>query len=84
MDGKINIQSNNATRMRAHLFSCTRNFKNECVDVEASSSSKRSAEADLNQNKRYLDTEFYEDYDKTQPLHKKAMFLQGNINKYVL
>ena len=64
--------------MRAHS-SCVKNVTNECVDVEPSSSSKRPEEADLNQNKKGLDTEFYEEDD-----HKKARFLQGNINKYIL
>ena len=75
-----NILNNKAARMRSHFSSCVKNVTNECVDVEASSSSERPSETDSNQNKRCLDTEFYED-DKPQLLHKKAMFLQGNINK---
>ena len=54
------------------------------MDVKASSSSERPAEADLKQNKRCLDTEFYEEDEKPKPLRKKAIILQGNINKYVL
>ena len=65
-------------RMRAHFSSCIKNVTNECVDVEASFSSERQAKANLNQNKRCLDREFYEEDD-----HKKARFLQGNIIKYV-
>ena len=49
--------------------------------LRASSSSERSAEGDLNQNKMCLVTEFYEEDDKLQPFHKEAMFLLSNINK---
>ena len=74
-----NIQSNKATRIRVHFSSCVKNVRNNCVDVEASSSCERQAEADLKQNKRCLDKQFYEEDDKPHSLHKKAISLQGNI-----
>ena len=46
-----NIQSNKAARMRTHFPSYIKKVTNECEDVEASSSSERPAEADLNRIK---------------------------------
>ena len=82
MDGKTvakckncgNIQSNKEVRMRTHFSSSVKHVTNECVDVEASSSSERLEEADLNQNKRCLNAQFYDEDSKPQPFHKKAMF----------
>ena len=66
------------------FWSCVKNVTNECVDVDAFSSSERPTETDLNRNKRCLDTEFHEEDDKPQPLYKRSMFfLHTNINKYV-
>ena len=50
--------------MRAHFSSCVKNVTNEYVNVEASTSSEKPAKADLNQNKRSLDTEFCDEDDK--------------------
>lgn len=79
------IQSNKAARMRAHVSRCITKITNECVNVEASSSSETPTEADLNQNKCVLDTVIDEEVDKLQPLLKKARYLEGegSINKFV-
>ena len=56
------------------LLLSVKNVTNECVDEDVSSSSEGPAEADLNHNKRFLDTEFNGEDDKPQPLHKNAIF----------